>query len=335
MTDLDIQLACAPFDAPHRFMPSMTKRISNVGVELEMLGQCQCEREVDCECGSPCCSGSYTTEDDGVQGLDSLLYVMDHAGLIEERDMCCYHCTCRSCKYDRDPANSYFLAVQEDPTVGVEFVSRILNTRLNEHHMDELDKVVAAVREFYTYGEWEPDGHESAGNHIHVSWHGNDNGGPEFRPRTRRQAAALINAAYAAFEWHRVADGGCGRIRSYNSKPGPNTQSKIGDGEADDCGFHGSWTTQKSQTFEHRLWNTPVLPERIYDHVGISLALTRWAFATIFQSPMHRWWIIDSTPQQMVDHIRDNRDAFINDVCLYLPDDDRFSNTTTALNGLV
>lgn len=344
MTDIDFTTGVAPFDVPHRFLRTMNSRIANVGVELEMLSQgdddyCRCDdwecpndREDECECYVTCdyCEGLTS----GPYGLDEILRLFSRAGVALGDDKHAYHCGCYACRYDRNPANSVFLATQSDCTVGVEFVSRILRTDVDEYHMDELDKVVQGLQRFYDLDVWEPDGYESAGNHIHVSWLGTDNGGFAFRGATRRQASALINAAYAAFDWEDVASGGCQTIRSYNSKTYASSPDKVGGSDNTWGLFSGSWTSIKGPTFEHRLWNTPRIASRIYDHIGISLALTRWAFATVLNSPMHRWWVMDSSPQQLVDHFSEHRAEFIEQVSMYIPDGPRFVNTADLLSNV-
>jgi len=346
MTDITMTVRARPFDNPHRFLRSMNKRIANFGMELEMLAQGDCGNEgpyeVDCECGAPCCQGSYEAEGEGMNECgEELVRIFRKRNLIQQwGDQCSYHCRCGGCRHDRTPDGSNFLAFQSDCTVGAEFVSRIVHVNEETDHMIEVDRTVAALKEYYSLGLWRPDGYEAAGGHIHVSWNGTDNGGPMFRNNTKRQAGTLINAAYAAYDWSDVADGDCGRMRDsdHSTKPGtysgPETVCGNDAGDTYERVFSGSWFSNKGNTGEHRLWNMPLDPYRLYAHIGISLALTRWAYATVLNSPEHRWWIMDTSGPDMVDHFRDNHRSFIEQVSLYVPNQPRFGIATETLNLL-
>ena len=323
MTDLDIQTLVAPFDAPHRYFRTMHKRIANFGMELEVMRQgdfSDGEHEEECYCDESCCQGYRYCSNERSEGALALVEILVDAGLIVSEEQCAYHCSCQECRHDRDPESSTYLAFQQDCTVGAEFVSRITDVNQDAYHMRAVGTTVQAFQEWYRQGHWRPDGHQPAGGHIHVSWNGTDHGGPRFRNATRRQASALVNAAYATFDWSDVADGACGRMRSYNSKPSPTNYVCGREGGSDyERSFYGSWASNKGATLEHRLWNMPADPDRLYAHIGISLALTRWAFAAVLQSPQHRWWTADTSPADMVVHFGANREAFIEQVALYLP----------------
>lgn len=169
-----------------------------------------------------------------------------------------YHCDCERCYYDR---SSPFFAAQNDCTVGVEFVSRICHIR---EDVDYLDTVALALRDAYSNGVSLPDGHQPWGNHIHV--------GCQNRRAVSRWGAALF--ASDNWDWESIASGGCrsGGVRGYNGKPAKN-------GGWSDDGNHGEWTSERGETCEFRLWNTPADPDLIGFHVCASLAIARWAAA--------------------------------------------------------
>lgn len=182
-----------------------------------------------------------------------------------------YHCDCDECAYQRG-SDSPLMATQTDCTVGVEHVSRILNVN-DTVDLDQLGQWIDFLQQWKDDGGWMPEGTTTCGNHIHVER-------PDVTVESRRPnlASAIVNAPYAAFDWDHVADGGCGRIRPYNSKPNPNRSVYN-----DDAYNHGSWFCRKypdsgsGGTWEHRLWNSPSDPQRMWVHVGLSVAITRWA----------------------------------------------------------
>jgi len=304
----------------------MHTRIARFGFELEMLDPGECdvgEAEYDCDCGSSCCSGSYTEEREWSDDARRLIELFGEEGLLTDTDQHDYHCGCRDC----DPARQgALLAFQADCTVGAEFITRILRAD-DDDDREQIALVVDSLGEFYRRSAWKPDGWRTAGNHVHVSKSGDDDGrGLAFVASTRRAAMGLISAAYAVFDWEPVADGGCGRLRNYNYKPQkmawPRTIEQVGDA--------GSWCIEKAETFEHRLWNTPVRPQRIWAHVGLSLALTRWAFANVLQNAQLREADIGS----IYSTLERRRDAFVDEVGFYIPPGDEFTPAHVALANL-
>lgn len=321
----------------HTFKRSMLTRIQNFGFELEMLtpedsgehepdeewdecsecygdgrvtetqgeGDDEIEVEVTCpECGGDGGSYYYPEYDGASDRLESLVSAMRSAGLVHRSlygsDIHAYHCDCRICEHTR---HEPFLAAQQDCTVGVEFITKICSVHSKED-TDNIAKVVDVVNGFRS---WMANGWDEDGNHVHVSVSGaDDEDGVRFSRARREQAHRLANLVYATYDWDRAADGACGRLRGYNEKPGT---SEYGT---------GSWLRFGSATFEHRLWNTPAVGERIFGHVGVSLALTRWAFASTFNHP-----ILDARPVSNLDihqSLEKHRDRIITDIASYLPE---------------
>lgn len=193
-------------------------------------------------------------------------------GLIENDEMHDYHCDCSDCECDR---SGPLMTAQGDCSCGVEFVSRIID--LDDFPITEIASWVEMMHEWSDDGNWMPDGVTSNGNHVHVSSNGDADG---FYGNQQRQALGHIDAMYAIFDWSQVADGGCGKIRGYNAKPNAKR------------GLHsGSWLRQSGYgTFEHRLWNTPCDPRRLWAHIGLSVAIQRWAFALAEAKPEFTFW---------------------------------------------
>lgn len=239
-----------------------------------------------------------------------------------------YHCghddegDCSTCDPRRDEyqSNARLFAAQHDSSCGIEFVSHILDIT----DPDDLTKMAAwidYVESWKDRGEWMPDGVTSNGNHIHVSSCGGrdrDEDSSLFDDDVRRQAMTIASWAYVAYDWRRVADGGCGQLRGYNRRP---TSAYDGYTWLNDRGY-GTW--------EHRLWNTPRDPERLWASTGISVALTRWAFsratvpnlARVWDGDTYRSLLSDISPlQSYLDHIADFKAGLIAN----LPDDPRFA----------
>ena len=216
-----------------------------------------------------------------------------------------YHCRCDECSYTRSRP---LMATQNDATVAVEMVSRILDVR-SETDMDSVAEWIAFVESWKADGHWMPDGVTTCGNHIHV---GRDDANSY--PYLTGAGFNLIQAAYAAYDWTLVADGGCGRIRGYNTKPSHGIY-----------GFSGSWLSSREHTVEHRLWNTPSDPERLWAHLGLSVALTRWGahMERMDHTRPGGWWV-----GEYAAHIDDFKRAVI----AYLPVGPRFEQAAQLLN---
>lgn len=210
---------------------------------------------------------------DGSGEIQHLINRAHANGLISDPDRHDYHCDCDECDYRR---SSPLMTCQSDCSCGVEFVSRILNLDNFEGARMGINQWVGMMQQWKDDGFWMPDGYVSNGNHVHVS-HKN------FESRSMNRAALHINAIYAAFDWIDVADGGCGQIRGYNSKPGQHDA-------------YASWLSTRDETFEHRLWNTPCNPERLWAHLGLSIAITRWAFAISERYPEFSFWSSRTDP---------------------------------------
>lgn len=233
-----------------------------------------------------------------------------------------YHCHCHDCAPNRSHG---LMAAQTDCTVGIEFVSRICDVT-NPDDLARIDEWVAMMTAWAAGGNWMPDGNESCGNHVHISKNGDDT--YPFSNDERQLAWGHINALYAVFDWTDVADGGCGRIRDYNYKP-----SATGNG--------GNWLSDRGYgTFEHRVWNTPSDPQRLFAHIGISIALTRWAFGLALAAPSINFWTGTnrygerSIANDVIEAFNANRDAVVEAVSAYIPSDPMFDVARTTLTNL-
>lgn len=253
---------------------STKRRINNFGIELECLDR------GDDDSDSYCCYDCNGPRDEwsggGSGNVATYVAAFVEHGLIDavDNDQHPYHCSCGRCCYTRE--FPHFTA-QEDCTVGVEFVSRILHSDTDDGIVDAACKAHdAAMRAT----GWRPDGYGSYGNHIHISRRGTDNGHAAFRGGTLNQMQALVTATFAAGRWDRVAHGGCGTLRTYNgSQPGKRPTSTVAE-----LDVYTSWLSQRSATMEFRIWNTPSDAERIKAHVGLSLALWRWAATQVISN---------------------------------------------------
>lgn len=236
---------------------------------------------------------------DDVEGLVRTAY--DH-GLIADDYLHSYHCHCGTCSPTR---GDVLLTAQEDCSVGVEFVSRILDLDDFDRTATEIGDWVRIMNKWKDDGNWMPDGHWGCGNHVHV-----EANLPGVDDDVRSRAFSHINALYAVFDWEAVADGGCGRVRRYNDKPSSH--------------YSGNWLSDRGYgTFEHRLWNTPADPDRLWAHLGISIALNRWAFA-LARSTVHIFWTSTGYNRSMSDEVWNaltrNIDLVIAQVTAYIPD---------------
>ena len=323
MTVTDAPPEATLFEAPPQTLPiwdltpdaRIAQRIRRFGIEYEMFPHGY--RGGDGGGASYCCEDCDGDYEDWLDDnpriktdspIDEYVSRAADAGLANY-DVCAYHCNCGDCDYERD---SPLMATQEDCSVGIEMVSRILDVT-NEHDMNEVAEWIRFIKRWKADGGWMPDGNESCGNHIHV----------ERTDCNRRELISdrgrdFVNAAYAAYGWDRVADGGCGRLRRYNNKPISQTSHN------GRIYFNGSWVSWKDQTIEHRLWNTPLDPERLWAHLGLSIALTRWGAHVAAVSCMNPagWWIADFAA-----HIDDFKAAVI----AYLPTGPRFEPAAQLL----
>lgn len=288
--------------------PEIHRLVRHFGVEYEMLPHFG---------GSTyCCEDCNGPRDEWPGGDETVQHLIDRAvgaGLCDNDDMHDYHCDCDVCDYSRG-RGAALMTAQEDGTVGVEFVSRILDVTDGTDLID-LNGWVGMMSDWKDDGNWMPDGLTSCGNHIHVSASGVP--GIINHSLDWRNAFRLMNKAYAVYDWTHVADGACGQMRGYNSKP-----STIGG--YDDA---GSWLRHRDRlgTFEHRLWNTPQDPERLWTHVGLSIALTRWGFqranVTHFAS-------------DIAAAFNQNIAAFKRDVISHLPSAPEFASVPAVLHNL-
>jgi hypothetical protein len=212
--------------------------------------------------------------------------------------------------------------------VAVEFVSHILDLNHFDEKVHEVTAWVEMMEGWKQAGGWMPDGQASCGNHIHISKSGTDDGSAGFTGTVQARAYKHITAMYAAFDWNNVADGGCGRVRSYNHKP-------------QQTGNQGSWLSDRGYgTMEHRLWNTPAEPQRLWAHVGLSLALTRWAFALSIHRPeftfwtTHNQWGDGSMNDEMFFALNRNIARVRDSIAQYIPDRPEFTIAHDVLGTL-
>jgi hypothetical protein len=163
------------------------------------------------------------------------------------------------------------MAAQNDSTVGMEWVSRVLTVDEMPSLIDRLEHGIDRV---WDATGWVPDGRDNVGNHIHVGVDGG--GGLGFRRLTisnaQRYASAFLAQLGELFD-RRLGNGGAPRIRSYNGTADKGCVDGPG-------GPAGSWLRWNDRygTFEYRLWNTPADPRRERYHIAMSVAITRWAF---------------------------------------------------------
>jgi hypothetical protein len=257
--------------------------------------------------------------------VDSLLRRFRRGGLLDNYVLHGYHCGCNQCDYTREGP---FLAAQQDCTVGVEFISRIIDTQADDDAWRaELSAMVAEYKHHKQDGGWMPDGHTPCGNHVHISCRGDRLTWDE---QIRLRARDNIRALYAIYDWTCVADGGCGRLRGYNAKP-------TVDGE------HGGWLSDKGYgTFEHRQWNTPRDPDRLWAHIGLSLAITRWGFGIALDAP--RLTFFDGAPRSnwggptisatTVDRLNNALPQIIDVIRGYVPDGVEFDGARDLIGRL-
>ena len=192
--------------------------------------------------------------------VDTAVTLFGEAGLTAHDHLHEYHCGCTMCRYNRTTPNS-LLAAQNDPTVGVEFITKIMKTRSNADNQ-QMRALKQTYSEVLDATGWRPDGHVNAGNHIHVGW-------PDSTTdRQRAQVHSLLNGMFRAEHdlWtETIATGGAPRVRSYNRAP----VISFGD-------WSGGWLGANTGTIEVRVWNTPVDPDRLLVHPALSVALVHW-----------------------------------------------------------
>lgn len=185
-----------------------------------------------------------------------------------------YHCRCdEKCAPTR--SGPHFTA-QNDSTVGIEFISRILKAGTAD--ADVVEQLISAYEIGMRWTEFVPQSGASHGNHIHVSNSGMDDGkSPPFKFDTQQQVRHLLDTVMVYGNFEEIADGGVGRLRGYNARPNKPAGDRVfAQWES------GSWIGNRGYgTMEFRLWNTPSEPRRIAAHIGMSIALTRWAFKQV------------------------------------------------------
>lgn len=319
-------------------LPTSEYVIDNVqrfGFEYEMLpthmrdsrggrddgDYCSCEYDEDdrwVECSY--CTGERELDYDGISGNSGdLIDRFNRAGLIDGREQHDYHCDCSTCDYGR---SFPLMTAQTDCTVAVEFVSRICDLRDNDW-LGDVQKLVNVMEKWKQDGHWMPDGTYSCGNHVHVSHQGDND--EEWPLAGDDRVKRHIDALYAVFDWHDVADGGCGHVRGYNRKPGKTDA-------------YGNWLSWRDETAEHRVWNTPREPERLWAHIGLSIALTRWGFAVAQRLPDHNFWDTGMYRSGMSDEVYDAISHNIADVkrgiTAYIPDGSEFDIARKLIHNL-
>lgn len=221
------------------------------------------------------------------------------AGLIADAHQHGYHCHCETCAPERSGPT---MCAQNDSSVAVEFVSRILDIN-DESNVAEVAAWIALMERWKADGGWMPDGRESNGDHVHV-----ERGAVDYNAA---RATGNIRALYAVYDWTHVADGGCGQIRGYNSKPTIDSQ--------------GGWLSDRGYgTFEHRLWNTPRDPERLWAHIGISIGLTRWAVSLALHSATPMFdregsWGAERMSRDTFNYLASHRDDVVEAVAAHIP----------------
>lgn len=275
------------------------------------------------DCGCPYCAPEGGSNSPGDSG--DLITRFHRANLIASTDQHDYHCDCSTCDYEREDP---LMVAQTDSTVAVEFVSRIIDLR-DDDFREDVKRLVRVMERWKDDGHWMPDGYEDCGNHVHVSHQGDDDfwGSRRDSMSLARRVERNIKAIFAVFDWNQVADGGCGRIRSYNTKP------------RKDNGY-GSWLSLRENTFEHRLWNTPHDPQRLWAHLGLSVALTRWGFAIAQHDEHFDFWESSGyhdSPRMgdaMYDTIAHNITAVVRGIRDYIPQGSEFNIARDLIGNL-
>lgn len=301
----------------------ITRRVANFGIELEALNQDQhhyreVAETVRCGCGDRRCTGSWSEyHSRPTEGLLAYLDAFHVAGLTDfdpsaATELHPYHCGCESCRYDR---SAPLMAVQADSSVGVELVSRILDATSADDIAQVrrlgvvFDNACRAARYSTTLAH-------SCGDHIHVSFRGDDDGSRPFYDETILAARRLMTAFVAAGtvrSWDEVAGGGLGQVRRYNgAKPELSLLEAPRDGD-------GRWVRLRNRTIEYRMWNTPAggHGERIGAHVAISLAITRWAYTQVLRD---RAAVAALNFRDFSAIVAENRDAILENVALAMPE---------------
>lgn len=213
---------------------------------------------------------------------DRAVDVLFDNGLTARRDRHHAHCQCSTCRYDRAEG---LMAVQEDSSVSVEFVSRILSTR-SVRDRQEMKKLQEVYPDMMSAMNWRPDGYVGTGNHCHVGWPKAVLEPGRTRPNELLNArvVTVLSSLFAADPdlWRSIADGGCGRHREYNGVCAFRPYQAGSYYEAEGGRFLGSWLMDRGHsTLEFRLWNTPLDPKRLMVHPAISVALMTWALEIV------------------------------------------------------
>jgi len=197
--------------------------------------------------------------------VETAIDVFVDAGLTNHDHLHPYHCGCSECTYSRTSPGS-LLAAQTDPTVGAEFITKIMSNRSNSD-MTQMRALKRAYGDVLIATGWTPDGVQNAGNHIHVGWPTGTT------PTAQAQARSLLNGMFSAERdlWQEtIATGGAPHMRSYNSSP----RIRYDDWE-------GGWLGGNPGTIELRVWNTPADPNRLLVHPALSVAMVHWALEVI------------------------------------------------------
>lgn len=269
-------------------LSSFNERVSKFGVELELLSRYDDDYDEDgCDCEEcPYCERS----SDGNVG--EMLRIFRGYNLTEFHHLHEYHCDCGDCDYTR---RFGFFAAQRDCTVGMEFITRILDVH-NASDVANLNRVPDALRQGYSRTGWSPDGDQDNGNHIHVALDGSGTD-VRFRASTITGAHDWLFALSAEVDLTSIADGGCGQIRGYN-----------GDGARkarySDYDRATSWFSHRRSTMEFRLFNTPSITDRVPMHATMAVGMFRWALTMAIR---HR----DFTPAQRDAHMESTSNARI------------------------
>lgn len=202
---------------------------------------------------------------------DEVLSYLHDIGAAATPDFHSYHCRCGSCNY----ANEEFLFFgQDDCTVDGEIISTILEYG-SERHRKAVSAISSAMVKCgaNTWG--------NTGLHVHVDRSGFT---------TRRQRRILHRLVYRyAPDLCEIAAGSQETVRGYNDPPESALNAPFG--SADWYGGYsrfdawdstqiphcGSWLSEKSNTYEFRMWNATRAEWRINLAIGLSVAMVRAA----------------------------------------------------------
>lgn len=253
---------------------SFKDRVDRFGIELELLDPYYEDDDDYCNCEDCVAERGYRESPSGDERcVDIAVDEFRRRRLTNFSYLHEYHCHCNEC--DPFRTGGALFAAQEDCTVGVEFVSRII--ALDSEDLTTVATALPpALSDVYRLTGQEPDGYKSWGNHIHVGLDGGSSG-RGFRRQTVSRAMSWIEGFLAEFRpevQNRLATGGCAEMRGYNGS-GPSKALTEPVGPYGRGRGYSSWLGSNPGTVEFRIWNTPVETDLVEFHAASSVAMAR------------------------------------------------------------